>query len=83
MDQIGRNLTDSMDGILNGKRYLIHDRNPLFTSAFLETIASVGVESVKLPPRSPKLKAYTSDCGSFALPDVTSSAAPRSDSLRP
>jgi transposase InsO family protein len=47
-----------MDGILNGKRYLIHDRDPLFTSAFLETIASVGVESVKLPPRSPNLNAY-------------------------
>jgi len=58
MDQIGRNLTDSMDGILNGKRYLIHDRDPLFTSAFLETIASVGVKSVKLPPRSPNLNAY-------------------------
>ena len=27
MDQIGRNLTDGMDGILNGKRYLIHDRD--------------------------------------------------------
>jgi transposase InsO family protein len=58
MDQIGRNLTDSMDGILNGKRYLIHDRDPLFTAKFLETIASVGVESVKLPPRSPNLNAY-------------------------
>jgi hypothetical protein len=54
MDQIGRNLADSMDGMLNGKHYLIHDRDPLFTSAFLETIASVGVESVKLPPRSPR-----------------------------
>src|SRR6266481_3825506 len=58
MDQIGRNLTDSMDGILNGKRYLIHDRDPLFTAKFLETIASVGVESVKLPPRSPNLNAF-------------------------
>lgn len=35
MDQIGRNLTDSTDGILNGKRYLIHDRDPLFTGEFL------------------------------------------------
>src|SRR6202163_3845548 len=26
MHQIGRNLTDAVDGILNGKRYLIHDR---------------------------------------------------------
>jgi len=58
MDQIGRNLTDSMDGILNGKRYLIHDRDPLFTAEFLDTMASVGVESVKLPPRSPNLNAY-------------------------
>jgi hypothetical protein len=41
MDQIGRNLTDSIHGMLNGKRYLIHDRDPLFPSAFLETIASV------------------------------------------
>jgi len=48
MDQIGRTLTDSMDGLLSGKRYLIHDRDPLFTSAFLETIASIGVKSVKL-----------------------------------
>jgi putative transposase len=58
LDQIGRNLTDSMDGILNGKRYLIHDRDPLFTGEFLETIASVGVASVKLPQRSPNLNAY-------------------------
>jgi putative transposase len=58
MDQVGPNLTDSMDGILNGKRYLIHDRDPLFTGEFLETIASVAVESVKLPPRSPNLSAY-------------------------
>ena len=29
MTQIGRNLTDAVDGILKGKRYLIHDRDPL------------------------------------------------------
>jgi hypothetical protein len=59
MDQIGRNLTGSMEGIPNGKRYLIHDRDPLFTGEFLELIAGVSVESVKLPPRSPNLNAYT------------------------
>ena len=48
MDQIGRNLTDSMNAILNGKRYLIQDRDPLFNGKFLDTIASVGVESVKI-----------------------------------
>jgi putative transposase len=58
MRQIGRNLTDAVDGILNGKRYLIHDRDPLFTTEFLDMVANVGVKSVKLPPRSPNLNAH-------------------------
>ena len=58
MRQIGRNLTDAVDGILNGKRYLIHDRDPLFTTEFLDMVADVGVKSVKLPPRSPNLNAH-------------------------
>ena len=58
MIQIGRNLTDAVDGILNGKRYLIHDRDPLFTSEFLDMLADIGVQTVKLPPRSPNLDAY-------------------------
>ncbi len=33
MKQIARNLTDAGDG-LNGARYLIHDRDPLFADAF-------------------------------------------------
>jgi transposase InsO family protein len=58
MSQIGRNLTDAVDGILNGKRYLIHDRDPLFTTEFLSMLGDVGVKSVKLPPRSPNLNSY-------------------------
>jgi len=58
MRQIGRNVTDAVDGILNGKRYLIHDRDPLFTAEFLHMLADVGVKSVKLPPRSPNLNAH-------------------------
>jgi putative transposase len=58
MSQIGRKVTDVVDGILNGKRYLIHDRDPLFTTEFLNLLAGVGVESVKLPPRSPNLNAH-------------------------
>src|SRR5215472_7187132 len=81
MSPIARNLTDSVEGLLTGKRYLIHDRDPLFTDEFLRTLKDAGVESVKLPPRSPNLKAYASHCTSFALPDVTSSTAPRSESL--
>ena len=58
MVQIGRNLTDSVDGILSGKRYLIHDRDPLFTDEFLRMLKDASIESVKLPPRSPNLNAF-------------------------
>ena len=58
MSQIARNLTDAEEGILNGKRYLIHDRDPLFTAEFLKMIADAGVEAVKLPPRFPNLNAH-------------------------
>jgi putative transposase len=57
MGQVGRKVTDAVDGILLGKRYLIHDRDPLFTAEFLSLLAGVKVESVKLPPRSPNLNA--------------------------
>ena len=58
MAQIARNLTDGEDGFFNKKRYLIHDRDPLYTRDFLNLIAEAGIESVKLPPRSPNLNAY-------------------------
>ena len=58
MTQIARNLTDDVDGFFKGKRYLIHDRDPLYTEDFLGMMAEAGVESVKLPPRSPNLNAY-------------------------
>ena len=58
MGQIARNLTDAVDGLLKGKRYLLHDRDPLFTAEFLSTLAEAGTKSVKLPPRSPNLNAY-------------------------
>lgn len=58
MDQIGRNLTDCEDGILKKKRYLIHDRDPLYTEQFLGMLADSGIDPVKLPPRSPNLNAF-------------------------
>ena len=58
MSQVGRNATDAVDGIVFGKRYLIHDRDPLFTAEFQQLLASVGVKSVKLPRQSPNLNAY-------------------------
>ena len=58
MSQIARNLSDAAEGFLIGKRYLIHDRDPLFTAEFLEILEATGVQSVKLPPRSPNLNAH-------------------------
>lgn len=56
--RVARGLTDGFDGFLLGHRYLIHDRDPLFTAAFDGRLRSAGVEPVKLPPRSPNLNAY-------------------------
>ena len=83
MEQVARNATMEGSGSLNGCRYLLHDRDTKFCREFRETLAAGGVKCLALPARSPNLKAYASHCTSFALPDVTSSAAPRSDSLRP
>jgi transposase InsO family protein len=58
MTQMARNVTDPFDGILKGKRYLIHDRDPLYTAEFLTILQGVGVKSVRLPPRSPNLNAH-------------------------
>jgi hypothetical protein len=56
MSQVGRNLTDEVEGILKGKRYLILDRDPLLTND-LTVLAETGVKSVMLPPQSPNLNA--------------------------
>lgn len=58
MQQIARNLTDVDGDWLNGCRYLIHDRDPLFTELFRALLGSAGVTTVKLPARSPNLNAY-------------------------
>lgn len=55
MKQIARNLTDCEEGFLLDARYLIHDRDPLFTDAFRALLRSSGVEPLKLPARSPNL----------------------------
>jgi putative transposase len=58
MMQIARNVTDEVGGFFKGKQYLIYDRDPLDTREFLTMLAEQGIESVKLPPRSPNLNAY-------------------------
>ena len=66
MEQIGRNLTDCVDGFLSGCRYLIHDRATLFTKEFLLILESGGVKSVRLPAR------FTTGSASSFLPSLTS-----------
>ncbi len=58
MNQIGRNLTDAFDDFLLDVRYLILDRDTLYTEAFRDMLKQAGIKVVRLPPRSPKLKAY-------------------------
>ncbi|MDH3582834.1 MAG: helix-turn-helix domain-containing protein [Phycisphaerae bacterium] len=58
MEQIARNLADDFDGFLRDKRFLIHDRGPVFTQEFREILKVSGVKTVRLPPRSPNLNAY-------------------------
>jgi putative transposase len=56
--QMARNLTDPEDGFLRGKRFLIHDRDPLYIGTFDAVLEAAGIESVRLPARSPNLNAY-------------------------
>jgi putative transposase len=58
MKQIARNLTDSADGFLERKRYVLMDRNTKFSAAFRDILKDAGVKAVRLPPRSPNLNAH-------------------------
>jgi putative transposase len=58
MQQIARNLTDVEDGFLQGKRYVLMDRDGKFSPAFQEILKSEGAEPVLLPARSPNLNAH-------------------------
>ena len=58
MKRIAKNLTDCEDGFLLGKTHLIMDRDTRFSEAFRSVLQQEGIESVRLPPRSPNLNAY-------------------------
>jgi len=58
MKQLARNLTDPCDGFLRAKRYLILDRDPLYTAAVRGLLEDSGVNVVRLPARSPNLNAF-------------------------
>jgi hypothetical protein len=59
MKQVARILTDMEDGFFKGKRYLIHDRDPLYTAeGFHEILKQSGIKPVVLPARSSDLNGY-------------------------
>ena len=58
MKQIAKNLTDPIDGFLKGKKYLIHDRDTLFTKEFREILKSADKKPLRTPPLSPNLNPF-------------------------
>ena len=58
MLQVARNQTDCIDGFLNGKRYLIHDRDTLFTDKFRKLLKTSGITTKKIRVRTPDMNAY-------------------------
>jgi len=52
---VARNLSDSQDGFLREKKYLLRDRDAKFSQEFRDTLEQAGVQAVRLPLRSPNL----------------------------
>ena len=58
MKQIARNLSDPIDGFLKDKKYLIHDRDPLFTKEFKEILKAGGITCKKTSVASPNMSPF-------------------------
>jgi len=58
MQQIARNLTDAEEGFLRGMKYLLVDRDPLYTEAFRSLLGDDGVDVKRMPPKSPNLRPH-------------------------
>ncbi|MFB4285871.1 MULTISPECIES: integrase core domain-containing protein [unclassified Nonomuraea] len=52
-----RNLATDLGDRIAGLRFLIHDRDPLFTSAFREVFEAEGLRPVTTLPRTPRMNA--------------------------
>ena len=58
MEQIARSATQESWGYLDGRRYVLHDRDTKFCASFRSMLAEGGVETITLPARSPNLNAF-------------------------
>jgi putative transposase len=58
MEQIARNLTDYQDGFLMAKRFLIIDRDALFSPKFKAILECSGIEILLTAYRAPNMNAF-------------------------
>ena len=55
---MARNATGEEWEFLEQRRYVLHDRDTKFCSAFRATLRAGGIKPIQLPARSPNLNAY-------------------------
>jgi len=58
MEQIARNLTDREEGFLTGKRFLIIDRDAIFSPKFKSILRDSGVVILLTAYQAPNMNAY-------------------------
>ena len=58
MVQMARNLTDPFCGFLKNKKYVIHDRDRLYTDVFLTILKAGGIEPIKSMPLAPNFSPF-------------------------
>jgi transposase InsO family protein len=58
MEQIARNLTDCEDGFLTGRRFLIIDRDAIFSPRFKSILDGSGVEILLTAYQAPNMNAH-------------------------
>jgi putative transposase len=56
--QSARELTAFDYGFLNGKQYLLMDRDTKFSKSFRRLLSDEGIKPVRLPPRAPNMNAH-------------------------
>ena len=58
LKQVARNLTDPLTGFLRNARYLIHDRDPVYTDEWSSILRTAGVECIRIPAQSPNCNPF-------------------------
>ena len=58
MKQVARQLTDCDDGFLNGKKYLIMDRDTKFCESVRQLLRDERIRPIRLPARAPNMNSH-------------------------